>query len=103
MIAPLPVATAPENPVLTRIAGLVSRVIQQSDDLVIVLEYVGKNGQATRRVVSPIRLMGTDRFLALCLSREEPRQFYFSQCTSVRVDLATNYVMPVAIETGYAN
>lgn len=80
-----------------RIEGLVSRVMQQTDDLVIVLEYSGKDGSVTRRVVSPIRFVGADRFLALCLSREEPRQFYLSQCRNVRVDLAANYTMPVEL------
>ena len=80
-----------------RIAALVSRVMQQSDDLVIVLEYLSKDGSITRRVVSPIRFVGADRFLALCLSREEPRQFYLSKCRNVRVDLAANYTMPVEL------
>jgi len=83
--------------VSNRIAALVSRVMQQSDDLVIVLEYSGKDGSITRRVVSPIRFVGSDRFLALCLSREEPRQFYLSNCRNVRVDLAANYTMPVEL------
>lgn len=82
-----------------KIAGLLSRVMQQSDDLVIVLEYLGKSGSITRRVVSPIRFVGTNRFLALCLSREEPRQFYMSQCRNVRVDLAANYTMPVELQS----
>jgi len=89
---------APVNRSVTnRIVALVSRVMQQSDDLVIVLEYSGKDGSITRRVVSPIRFVGTDRFLALCLSREEPRQFYLSNCRNVRVDLAANYTMPVEL------
>ncbi len=83
--------------ITNRIAALVSRVMQQSDDLVIVLEYAGKDGSITRRVVSPIRFVGADRFLALCLSREEPRQFYLSNCRNVRVDLAANYTMPVEL------
>ena len=82
-----------------RIAGLVSRVMQQTDDLVIVLEYSGKDGSVTRRVLSPIRFIGADRFLALCLSREEPRQFYLNHCRNVRVDLAANYLMPVELQS----
>ena len=78
---------------------LIARVMQQTDDLVIVIEYEGKDGSVTRRVVSPIRFVGKDRFLALCLSREEPRQFYIDRCRSVRVDLAGNYIMPVEMMT----
>ena len=98
------ITTAPQNArtdrgVTDRVAGLVSRVMQQTDDLVIVLEYSGKDGSVTRRVLSPIRFVGADRFLALCLSREEPRQFYLSQCRNVRVDLAANYTMPVELQS----
>jgi predicted DNA-binding transcriptional regulator YafY len=71
--------------------------MQQIDDLVLVIDYRGKDGTVTRRVVSPIRFIAEDRFLALCLSREEPRQFYLDRCSNVRVDLANNYVMPVEL------
>jgi predicted DNA-binding transcriptional regulator YafY len=71
--------------------------MQQIDDLVLVIDYRGKDGTVTRRVVSPIRFVAEDRFLALCLSREEPRQFYLDRCSNVRVDLANNYVMPVEL------
>ena len=97
MIATAQPLASPNPNLSNRIAGLVSRVMQQTDDLVIVLEYLGKNGSITRRVVSPIRFIGTDRFLALCLSREEPRQFYLNNCRNVRVDLAANYTMPVEL------
>ena len=73
--------------------------MQQTDDLVLVIDYEGKDGVVTRRVISPIRFVGSDRFLALCLSREEPRQFYMNRCRNVRVDLAGNYVMPVELLT----
>jgi len=99
MIATAPQLATADRTAIHRITGLVSRVMQQTDDLVIVLEYASKDGSVTRRVVSPIRFVGTDRFLALCLSREEPRQFYLSQCRSVRVDLAMNYTMPVQLES----
>jgi predicted DNA-binding transcriptional regulator YafY len=75
--------------------SLISRAMQQSDDLVLVFDYVDAKGVATRRVVSPIRFAGSDRFLGLCLSREEPRQFYLARCKNLRIDLSTNYLMPV--------
>lgn len=77
------------------VVGLVGRVMQQSDDLVVVFEYSAADGTTTRRVVSPIRFLDGNRFLGLCLSREEPRQFHINRCRNVRVDLAMNYVMPV--------
>jgi predicted DNA-binding transcriptional regulator YafY len=75
--------------------SLLSRVIQQSDDLVIVFDYQDAKGAVSRRVVSPYRLLGETHFLGLCLTREEPRQFQMSRCRNVRIDLAMNYVMPV--------
>ncbi len=76
---------------------LIHRAMHQSDDLVIVFDYVDSKGVTTRRVASPIRFMGSDRFLALCLCREEPRQFALNQCRNLRLDGAINYVMPVEI------
>jgi predicted DNA-binding transcriptional regulator YafY len=98
------ISTAPElsptsQAVTSRISALIARVMQQSDDLVVVLDYSGKDGSKTRRVVSPIRFVGSDRFLGLCLSKEAPRQFYLSHCRNVRVDLAMNYTMPVELQS----
>ena len=76
---------------------LIYRAMQQSDDLVIVFDYCDAQGATTHRVVSPIRFVGKDRFLALCLSCEEPRQFYVERCRNVRLDLAANFLMPVAL------
>ena len=92
-------ASAPLVAPINRIAGLIGRVMQQTDDLVLVIDYEGKDGNVTRRVVSPIRFVAKDRFLALCLSREEPRQFYLDRCSNVRVGLAGDFVMPVEIQT----
>lgn len=78
---------------------MIFRAIQQSDDLVVVFDYVDAKGIVTRRVASPIRFLGTDRFLALCLCREEPRQFHLSQCRNLRLDSAANYLMPVELVT----
>jgi predicted DNA-binding transcriptional regulator YafY len=76
---------------------LVQRAMQQSDDLVIEFDYCDSKGVTTHRVVSPIRFLGGERFLALCLSREEPRQFYLDRCRNVRLEPAANYLMPVAM------
>ena len=97
----LPATASPATtlPATVRIAKLIERVMQQTDDLVLVLDYEGKDGSRTRRVVSPIRFVAENRFLALCLSREEPRQFHLDRCSNVRVGLSGNYVMPVEIQT----
>ena len=77
------------------------RIIQKSmrndDQWVVVFQYRDFKGNLTNRVVSPIRFLGSDRFLGLCLSREEPRQFYLERCQGLQLKPAWDYVMPVAI------
>jgi predicted DNA-binding transcriptional regulator YafY len=69
----------------------------QTDDLVVAFEYCDAKGATTQRVVSPIRFLGQDRFLAMCLSREEPRQFYLERCRNMRLAPAADFLMPVAM------
>lgn len=76
---------------------LIYRAMRQSDDLVIEFDYCDSKGITTHRVVSPIRFLGSDRFLALCLSREQPRQFHVQRCQNVRLERAANYLMPLAM------
>lgn len=73
------------------------QAIQDSDNLVVEFDYCDSKGQTTRRVVSPIRFLGNKRFLALCLCREEPRQFYLERCENLQVRGAHEFLMPVAI------
>ncbi len=74
---------------------LIHRAMFQPDDLVIEFDYCDAKGLITHRVVSPIRFLGNDRFLALCLSREEPRQFYLNRCQNVHLEPAVNFLMPL--------
>lgn len=76
---------------------MLRRAMQQSDDLVVVVDYTDSKGKASRRVISPIRFLAADRILALCLCREEPRQFYLSRCRNVRLDRAADYLMPLPL------
>lgn len=78
---------------------MIYRAMHQPDELVVTFEYCDAKGASTRRVVSPIRFLGGDRFLALCLSREEPRQFYLARCRDVRLAPAADFLMPVAMST----
>lgn len=71
--------------------------MQCHDDWVIEFTYQDSKGNQSKRVVSPIRFLGGDRFLGLCLSREEPRQFRLDRCDHVTLKPAWDYVMPVAI------
>lgn len=71
--------------------------MQDSDNLVVTMDYVDSKGVSSHRVVSPIRFLGGNRFLALCLCREEPRQFYLDRCRNVALMNAAEVMMPLAI------
>ena len=70
-----------------------------SDTFVVEMVYSDAEGNRTRRVVSPIRFVGSDRFLGLCLCREQPRQFYMSRCEDVRLIPAAEVIMPMPMRT----
>ena len=76
--------------------SLIARILQQAEELVLVFDYADARGMITTRVVSPFRFVGQDAFLGLCLTKEEPRRFAIAQCRNIKVDIASNYVMPVA-------
>ncbi|MCC6512000.1 MAG: hypothetical protein IT423_23075 [Pirellulaceae bacterium] len=73
--------------------------MQAADDYVVSLDYLDSHGVLTRRVVSPIRFLPGNRFLGLCLCREEPRQFYLDRCQNVRLCRAADFLMPVPVVT----
>ncbi len=75
---------------------MIQTAMQQCDDLVVAFDYRDAQGNQTRRIASPIRFVAADRFLALCLSRCEPRQFQLDRCSNIRLCSAADYVMPVA-------
>jgi predicted DNA-binding transcriptional regulator YafY len=79
--------------------SILTKAMQAPDDLVVSLDYVDSQGVSTRRIVSPIRFLGGNRFLGLCLCREEPRQFYLNRCSNVRLCRAADLVMPVPVFT----
>ena len=74
---------------------LIRRAMQDSDCYVIELDYLDAAGRRTRRVISPIRFVGRDRLLAMCLCRGEPRQFYLGRCENIRLSRAELFVMPL--------
>jgi predicted DNA-binding transcriptional regulator YafY len=75
----------------------IRRAMNDPDGLVLLFDYRDKQGRATRRVVSPIRFITADRFLALCLSREAPRMFCLQQMRDVRLASAHEFLMPVPL------
>ncbi|QDT09367.1 hypothetical protein [Stieleria marina] len=77
--------------------SILRRAMQDSDNYVIEMEYCDASGKRTRRVVSPIRFVGAERFLGLCLCREAPRQFQLSRCENVRLIPSTEVLMPMPL------
>jgi predicted DNA-binding transcriptional regulator YafY len=73
---------------------MIARVIQRPDVLVLWFRYRDVQGNETSRVVSPYRLLNSLRFSALCLIREEPRQFDLRRCEDLRIGLAADVLMP---------
>lgn len=75
--------------------AVLAKAMQAADDYVVSLDYLDNKGLLTRRIVSPVRFLPGNRFLALCLCREEPRQFYLNRCHNVKLCRASDFVMPV--------
>lgn len=86
--------------------NIIRKAVESPDDWVLQIDYLDKKGITTRRVVSPIRIVGKDRMLALCLCREETRQFHLSQCSNITLLEASDVLMPVpmhVVESTEAN
>ena len=76
----------------------ISQAMQDVDRLVVQFSYRDCKGVLSKRVVSPIRFLPNGRFLGLCLSREEPRQFYLNRCEQIEIKPAEDYLMPVPLQ-----
>ena len=65
------------------------------EHFVLELSYQDSKGRTTRRTISPIRFVESHRILALCLCREECRNFCLSRCTNISLKPAHEVLMPV--------
>jgi predicted DNA-binding transcriptional regulator YafY len=75
----------------------VRRVLRQSmdaDRYACKVRYVDGKGVETERVVSPIRFVGESRVLAMCMGRQECRQFRVNRFRSVVRINASDVLMP---------
>lgn len=77
---------------------MLKQAMADSDNFVIEMEYDDAKGRRTKRIVSPIRFMGSYRFLGLCLCREQPRQFQLARCRNIRLIPAHQVSMPMPIQ-----
>ncbi len=73
----------------------IRQAMDDHDRLVLLFDYTDKRGVVTRRVVSPIRFASNGCFLALCLSREEPRMFQMNRISDLQLAGAHHFLMPV--------
>ncbi len=83
---------------VSRIKSAVATAMRESDVLALRIVYLDKDGCRTRRFVSPIRFVGPGRFMAMCLSREQPRVFDLEYCSDVQFVPAASLQMPTQIE-----
>ena len=76
---------------------VLSKAMQDPDNWVVQVTYTDSKGKKTNRVVSPIRFVESDKVLALCLAREEPRLLKLEKCSDLRLVRADSVLMPVAL------
>ncbi len=74
---------------------LLLKAMSHADQYVVALDYVDSKGERTHRIVSPIRFLNEGRFLALCLCREEPRQFHLDRCSNLSLQRSEDVLMPM--------
>jgi predicted DNA-binding transcriptional regulator YafY len=67
------------------------------DNLAIRLVYTDRDGNRTRRCISPIEV-GEEKIKALCLCREQVRWFKVECCSEIELVDASELLMPVEIE-----
>lgn len=84
---------------LIRAKAVVAMAMRDSDVWCVSMRYRNSEGVLTQRMVSPIRFLDDagDRFLALCLCREEPRHFVTERCSALELVHSSDVLMPVPI------
>lgn len=79
---------------------VLSMAMRDPDHWCVHMKYEDAKGAVTKRTVSPIRFLDdkASQFLALCLGREEPRQFVTERCSALELVHAEEVLMPMPIE-----
>ena len=75
---------------------MIQKAMVCPENYVLELSYEDSKGRVTRRTISPIKYVCKDYILALCLCREEPRQFNLKRCKNISLKDANDVLMPVA-------
>ncbi len=76
----------------------ISRAMQDVDRLVVQFSYRDCKGVLSKESSARFDFLPNGRFLGLCLSREEPRQFYLNRCEQIEIKPAEDYLMPVPLQ-----
>jgi len=79
---------------LRRKRRMLLQAMHDPEELVVRFTYIDFHKKKTTRVVSPIQFVSRTDFVALCLTREEPRRFNSERCRDMWLDYAREYVMP---------
>lgn len=80
-----------------RTAALLNVAMSNPEELVCQIVYLDERGDATERIVSPIRYLTRALVSVYCLGREEPRTLRLGRILRVRIALASDVLAPEAI------
>lgn len=83
---------------LSNVKRIIALAMREPEVFVVQMTYEDRKGERTRRVVSPTKFVDQHRFAALCLCREQVRNFYFSNIENVVLQHSEDVLMPVEIE-----
>lgn len=72
---------------------VINRAMRDPDRWVVRIAYRDSKGVVTNRVISPIRWTTRGTFRALCLGRQEPRQFMLRSIQAAELVAASTVIM----------
>lgn len=79
--------------------SIIDAAMRNPDEHSAEIEYRDQWGDCTKRIVSPIRWLGSRKaFLALCTGREEPRRFETHRVLSAKLISSADVMMPGNVE-----
>jgi predicted DNA-binding transcriptional regulator YafY len=84
---------------MTELKRKIWRAIHHPDQYVLVIIYQDVDNARTKRVISPTRFTGQETIRALCLCREEHRQFHLTRMVDCQLAPANDFLMPVPMES----
>lgn len=71
---------------------IIEQAMRDPDRVVVAMCYTATDGTVSKRYVSPVK-WDRDGFVALCLTRQEPRRFRLANCDQIRLVDASSVLM----------